>query len=205
MEEENQQKPPTPVPASELPQPTENPKIPTQNPSSLPPLPPNHTTKKRKLADNVDTNDKCFKIRAIVKDLRPNFIEVLRTPDFRNSKAAEEIKTKMGLLIDLYKQLVSETVSATTCDSGVQSLPGESKVEQIPLEKLPEEKHAAQPQPDQIPQKVSEPNSNNVVQDVVFEGTYVVGGSNFGWNFIMHPGGKPVYYGVTRESRKLAK
>ncbi|XP_026379769.1 uncharacterized protein LOC113274597 [Papaver somniferum] len=214
MEEENQQKPPTPVPATELPQPTENPKIPTQNPSSLPPLPPNHTAKKRKLADNVDTNSKCFKIRAIVKDLRPNFIEVLRTPDFRNSKAAEEIKTKMNLLIVLYKQLVSETVSTTTCNSGVQSLPGESKVEQIPLEKLPEEKLAAQPQPppqpDQIPQKVSEPtldvnNSNSAVQDVMFEGTYVVGGSNFGWNFIMHPGGKPVYYGVTRESRKLAK
>ncbi|KAI3920146.1 hypothetical protein MKX01_017803 [Papaver californicum] len=210
MGEENQQKPPTPVPATDLPKTTENPKNLIQNPSSLPPLPPNHTTKKRKPVDNVDTKNKCFKIRAIVKDLRPNFIEVLRTPDFQKSRAAEEIKTKMSLLIHLYKQLVSETVSTATCNSGVQSLPGESKVEQIPLEKLPEAKYGAQPQPDQIPQTVSEPtldvnSSNNDVQGVVFEGTYVVGGSNFGWNFIMHPGGKPVYYGITKESRKLAK
>ncbi|KAI3974907.1 hypothetical protein MKX01_005018 [Papaver californicum] len=206
MGEENQQKPPTPVPATDLPKTTENPKI----SSSLPPLPPNHTTtKKRKPVDNVDTKNKCFKIRAVVKDLRPNFIEVLRTPDFQKSKAAEEIKTKMSLLIDLYKQLVSETVSTATCNSGVQSLQGESKVEQIPLEKFPEAKHGAQPQPDQIPQKVNEPtldvnSSNNDVQGVVFERTYVVGGSNVGWNFIMHPGGKPVYYGITKESRKLA-
>ncbi|KAK9147524.1 hypothetical protein Scep_006281 [Stephania cephalantha] len=29
---------------------------------------------------------------------------------------------------------------------------------------------------------------------------HVVGGSNFGWNFIMYPGGDAVYYGVTKES-----
>lgn len=31
-------------------------------------------------------------------------------------------------------------------------------------------------------------------------GSYIVGGSVFGWNFITFSGSKPVYYGVTKEA-----
>ncbi|KAK9143731.1 hypothetical protein Syun_013131 [Stephania yunnanensis] len=46
-------------------------------------------TKKRKL-ESVDHG--CFEICNLIKDFRPHFIEVLRAPDFRNSKAAHEIR-----------------------------------------------------------------------------------------------------------------
>lgn len=36
------------------------------------------------------------------------------------------------------------------------------------------------------------------------QGTHIVGGSAFGWNFITFPGGKPIYYGRTKESFRAA-
>ncbi|KAK9103615.1 hypothetical protein Sjap_020869 [Stephania japonica] len=48
-------------------------------------------TKKRKL-ETIDHG--CFNICNLVKELRPHFIEVLRAPDFRNSKAAQEIRQR---------------------------------------------------------------------------------------------------------------
>ncbi|KAK9178802.1 hypothetical protein WN943_027996 [Citrus x changshan-huyou] len=50
---------------------------------------------KRKLAHNADLyNSAYFKIRSLARELRPHFIQVLQTPDFRNSKAANEIKLR---------------------------------------------------------------------------------------------------------------
>lgn len=36
-------------------------------------------------------------------------------------------------------------------------------------------------------------------------GSYIVGGSAFGWNFITFPGHKPVYYGPTKESFRASQ
>ncbi|KAF7827599.1 uncharacterized protein G2W53_018763 [Senna tora] len=36
-------------------------------------------------------------------------------------------------------------------------------------------------------------------EDGLPQGTYIVGGSAFGWNFITYSGQEPVYYGVTKE------
>ncbi|KAK9910473.1 hypothetical protein M0R45_034433 [Rubus argutus] len=38
--------------------------------------------------------------------------EVLRTPDFQKCKAANEIQQQVKLLMDLYKQMTAETLSA---------------------------------------------------------------------------------------------
>lgn len=38
---------------------------------------------------------------------------------------------------------------------------------------------------------------------VKLQGTYVVGGSAFGWNFITFPSTKVVYYGRTKEAFRL--
>lgn len=35
------------------------------------------------------------------------------------------------------------------------------------------------------------------------QGTYIVGGSAFGWNFITYSGKEPVYYGVTKEEFRV--
>ncbi|CAN6568089.1 unnamed protein product [Malus baccata var. baccata] len=37
-------------------------------------------------------------------------------------------------------------------------------------------------------------------EDGQTQGTYIVGGSAFGWNFIRFVGEEPVYYGITKES-----
>nr|XP_048326848.1 uncharacterized protein LOC107414520 [Ziziphus jujuba var. spinosa] len=50
-----------------------------------------------------------FKIRALVQQLRPHVLEVVHTPDFRSCKGADEIRKKMKLLMDLYKEMTLET------------------------------------------------------------------------------------------------
>ncbi|KAG1355054.1 hypothetical protein COCNU_07G011660 [Cocos nucifera] len=45
------------------------------------------------------------------------------------------------------------------------------------------------------------------LEEVVQE-TYMIGGSPVGWNYLVYPGSKPVYYGVTKASvlsRQVAK
>ena len=34
----------------------------------------------------------------------------------------------------------------------------------------------------------------------IVQGSYVVGGSPIGWNFLVWPGGKIIYYGLTKEA-----
>ncbi|KAK2983517.1 hypothetical protein RJ640_023051 [Escallonia rubra] len=56
--------------------------------------PPNDS-KKRKFSDVDVSHSPYFKIRALVQQLRPHVIEVLRTPDFRNCEAANEIRRRV--------------------------------------------------------------------------------------------------------------
>ncbi|XP_020571610.1 uncharacterized protein LOC110018595 [Phalaenopsis equestris] len=53
--------------------------------------------KKRKSDSGGFHNSDFVKVRALVKELRPFFMEVLHTPDFRNSKAAYEIQKRGNL------------------------------------------------------------------------------------------------------------
>lgn len=46
------------------------------------------------------------------------------------------------------------------------------------------------------------PNQHTV--DAIAQGTYIVGGSAFGWNFIAYPGTTTVYYGRTKEDFRSA-
>jgi hypothetical protein len=45
----------------------------------------------------------------------------------------------------------------------------------------------------------------SVGEDSQTSGTYVIGGSAFGWNFIMFPAMDSVYYGRTKEQFRLQK
>ncbi|XP_077240242.1 uncharacterized protein LOC143881131 [Tasmannia lanceolata] len=210
---------------------TQNPTSSTQNPPST-----NPQNNKRKLENADFQNSKYFKIRSIIKDLRPSFIEALRAPDFRNCKAAHEIRKQMQIMIELSKQLRMETVTLGNPKkpSGDHSLPAEitevptekrqnekpvekphhalpTEITNAPAEKLQVEKPVEKPQPDKVREKIPEklPEEKKVSREIseknsdegVLLGTYVVGGSPIGWNFTMYPGSKPVYYGVTKESR----
>ncbi|KAJ0052346.1 hypothetical protein Pint_00417 [Pistacia integerrima] len=156
-------------------------------PPSLPPK----TTKKRPLDNNGQLqNSNYYKMRLVLKDLRPHFIEVLRTPDFRNCKVTHEIREKIKILMELYK---AETVI---------TVKGRDVAESQPPQDV---KVAEQPQKDGVSAKSSEIESKKQQgKDGERQGSCIVGGSAFGWNFITFAGTQPVYYGVTKELfRKL--
>ncbi|PON92062.1 hypothetical protein TorRG33x02_121340 [Trema orientale] len=171
----------TPTPTA-TPTPTQVPNPPSAASQGLPPQPPPSSNSRKRPLDNdsLSHNSKPFKLRLLLKGLRPHFLQVLRTPDFRNCKAANEIQEQVKIVVELYKQVISETISSGKNNAtGSQPLSGESKDGQNQQEKLSEK---PQPEAGEI------------------KGTYVVGGSAFGWNFITFSGKDPVYYGVTKET-----
>lgn len=98
-------------------------------------------------------------------------------------------------LMELYKQLTAETVSVKKC----KVLPDGQQPQEV--------KVAEQPQPDGVSAKPSEnksfqSNSLSTKQQTVDDGdgSRIIGGSAFGWNFITFSGSEPIYYGVTKES-----
>ncbi|GJX12597.1 hypothetical protein Tco_0204355 [Tanacetum coccineum] len=141
---------------------------------------------KKRSSDFKDSN--YFKIRAIVKDLRPHFIQVLKTPDFQTSKAASVINEQMKLLMKLYQEMTSETISLEKCKNAANAGHDQKKsTEEKTFIRKPSEERP-------IPEK----------QDVT-QGSYIVGGSAFGWNFITYPSSKlSGYYGRTKEAFRAA-
>lgn len=108
----------------------------------------------------------------------------------------------MNLLMGLYKEITAETVSISKSKNVTASQPflGEKQIGPKPQEQ-------PQDQQDKIPSKLSEnkflsgiASEKQGAEDGQIQGTYVVGGSAFGWNFITYLGNESVYYGVTKES-----
>lgn len=172
-------------------------------------LPPQQQKTKKRQLDLVHLQSTpYFKMRAIVKELRPHIIEVLRTPDFRNCKAATEIRQELNVLMDLCKEMAAESTPA----------PNKSKntVEGLkPPSIAPQNtKTSEKPPPPPPPPTTTKPPEDKVVPprnpaqwhyaEANAKGTYRVGGSAFGWNFIYYPGGTAVYYGRTKESFRSA-
>ncbi|KAL2892211.1 K88 fimbrial protein AC [Bienertia sinuspersici] len=138
-----------------------------------------------------------FKFRAILKDLRPLFLEVLRAPDFQNCEAARRIQEKMKLMMDLCRQPTAENVPLVKCNSaaGNRDFNSEKQGGQKPADQHPQEKRFS------VGSNLEKP-SHDIHR---FPGTYIVGGSAFGWNFITFHGTKPEYYGRTKEAFRAGK
>ncbi|KAL5727499.1 hypothetical protein ACHQM5_000688 [Ranunculus cassubicifolius] len=170
---------------------------------------PSSHSKKRK-AENVNSyNDNYIKLCNIIKDLRPHFIEVLRTPDFRNSKAADEIRKKMKHVMDVSKQVQVETTSTKISNKPPESEPSSNEIKDTKLiDTQSEEKQVKRHSPERAQEKLPELPVDGIDPtsgERVIPGSYIIGGSNLGWNFITYPGEKAVYYGVTKESRQVPK
>ncbi|KAJ6344168.1 hypothetical protein OIU76_005817 [Salix suchowensis] len=182
--------PPPPQAAAAAPPPAET--IPP--PPSFPP-----ESKKRPL-DNYSPLQECsyFKMRAVVKDIRPHVLEMLGTVDFRSCKGAEELKEKLKLLMELYKQMTEEKVSTTKWKIPPNS--SENGVGLKPQEQLQETADKSQPG-----QVLSKPSEKQQAEHSENQRTHIVGGSAFGWNFITFPGSKPIYYGRTKELFRAAQ
>ncbi|KAK9910453.1 hypothetical protein M0R45_034414 [Rubus argutus] len=164
-----------------------NPPSSVEAPPSLPPK-----TKKRPLdCDAHISNSTSFKIRAVLREIRPHVLEVLRTPDFQKCKAANEIQEQVKLLMDLYKQMTAETLSAPRCNDVPegQLLSGANLQDTRVSATLSELK---------FPSGIS--GEKQQAEDGQIKGAYVVGGSAFGWNFITFSSMEPVYHGMTKEA-----
>ncbi|XP_057952054.1 uncharacterized protein LOC131146449 [Malania oleifera] len=180
-----------------------------QTAPSPPPPPQNNNnnssgSNKRKLADVDIHSSPFYKICALVHGLRPHFLEVLRTPDLRNCKGAHEIRKQMKLVMDLYKQMTFGADSVVGSKNGPEPLSGEDALGKQSGDGDEEGEKVEQLQPKRVPEKLAgkKPptcNSEKKAEDGQIQGSYVVGGSVFGWNFITFGGTKPVYYGVTKE------
>ncbi|XP_022738515.1 uncharacterized protein LOC111291162 [Durio zibethinus] len=164
---------------------------------------------KRKLSvsHNEDLQNSYYKIRVLVRQLRPHFIQVLQTPDFRNCNAAHEIKKNLKLVLDLYKQMIAETDPPVNVVTEPQTLSGENVFEEQDPDKVQEGKEAELLKTEDCAEKSTDikhpmpcSSSEWKLNDDQFRGSYIVGGSVFGWNFITYGGSKPVYYGLTKES-----
>ncbi|TYH99948.1 hypothetical protein ES332_A11G100200v1 [Gossypium tomentosum] len=179
----------------------------TAPPPQPPPTAPEQpASRKRPLENSNDQyqNSPYFKMRLVLKDLRPHFIEVLRTPDFRNCKGAHEIKEKMKHLVDLYKQMIV-SIEKSNNGAGNQTMHGESGTKQKPQEQAQFVKPAPAVSSKNKTFQSSSVTGKPQSDDGEASGTYIVGGSAFGWNFITFAGNKPVYYGVTKEAFRSAQ
>ncbi|XP_023886924.2 uncharacterized protein LOC111999025 [Quercus suber] len=162
-------------------------------------------THKRKLIDTTfsNPNSSYFKIRALTQQLRPRFIEVLHTPDFRNCKAANEVRKRMRLLLDLYKQMTVEMGNPRKFEPHCQvfssgNMPGKGNQKGKRPKPLQAQHfmNSAENKPPTVPFSSEKTNSGHL------KGSYILGNSDFGKNFITYLGSKPVYYGVTKESHR---
>lgn len=101
-------------------------------------------------------------------------------------------------MMDLYEEMITDTNTLKKCKNVPETPPlsdeshGGDKSDQGSI-KLPEVKSV-------LSGNISE---NLQTEAVKLQGTYVVGGSAFGWNFITFPSTKVVYYGRTKEAFRL--
>ncbi|KAL1360418.1 hypothetical protein HN51_005803 [Arachis hypogaea] len=175
---------PTTTQSSQLPPPSPPP--PTTTTTSGAAIP--SSTKKRPLESDSYSN--YYKIRALIRDLRPHFIQVIRTPDYKNSKESREIREQLKIVVKLYDDMKAEAVLLAKYKQD-----GQTQQEQQP-------QHMKSPEQIQVEKSFTSRASSEIKVTALAEegqGTYVVGGSAFGWNFITFSGKEAVYYGRTKE------
>ncbi|KAG7595447.1 hypothetical protein ISN44_As06g000500 [Arabidopsis suecica] len=151
---------------------------------------PSSRGRKRALEANLQIeSSNYYKMRLLVKDLRPHVLEVLRTPDFSNSKAAIEIQEKMNLMLQLYQEMIGESPKREKTAKS-ESLSNGKAIHQTPQSTTTSVLRSSE-------SSYVQTDNHNSDGD----GDKVVGGSAFGWNFITSggPGTEPVYSGMSKE------
>ncbi|KFK42549.1 hypothetical protein AALP_AA1G009200 [Arabis alpina] len=165
---------PTPAAAPQQAQVPTPPSVATTDPTSR--------GRKRTLEVNLQIeNSNYYKMRLLLKDLRPHVLEVLRAPDFNNCKAAIEIQEKMKLMLQLYRE-------TTKCEKKAksESLSNGKAINQTPTSGLRSSENV----------QAEKHNSNGNGE--------VIGGSAFGWNFVTYGGKEAVYCGMSKEEYRTS-
>ncbi|KAG6434338.1 hypothetical protein SASPL_105963 [Salvia splendens] len=109
-------------------------------------------------------------------------LQVLKTPDFRNCQAADEIRQGMKLLMELilYQETTEKAVKLEKC-SNSDNVDAKKAVKPVDNPLLDDVMSALPPETQE-------------------QRTVIIGGSAFGWNFITCHGRRAVYYGRTKEA-----
>ncbi|KAG8477421.1 hypothetical protein CXB51_031070 [Gossypium anomalum] len=110
----------------------------------------------------------------------------------------------MKHLVDLYKQMIV-SIEKSNNGAGNQTMQGESGTKQKPQEQAQFVKPAPAVSSKNKTFQSSSVTGKPQSEDGEASGTYIVGGSAFGWNFITFAGNKPLYYGVTKEAFRSAQ
>ncbi|OAY69902.1 hypothetical protein ACMD2_22881 [Ananas comosus] len=137
---------------------------------------------------------------------------LVQASDFRNSNAAHDILKQISTLTELSKQLRNELTTVEELKKpSEESKPLPGAVKKEPTNNFQEVNAPnANVIPESLPEraKTSETKDSPKQLEDGFLGSYVIGGSPVGWNFLVYSGIKTVYYGVTKEefwSRQAAK
>ncbi|XP_076954551.1 uncharacterized protein LOC143629058 [Bidens hawaiensis] len=105
----------------------------------------------------------------------------------------------MKVLMKLYEEMTSETNTMEKCKNTVadHSVDDQKKSTDVkPEPPLEKEKTVTRKPSEERPA---------TVEEVVAHGSYIVGGSAFGWNFITYPSTKlTAYYGRSKEDYRAA-
>ncbi|KAK9749392.1 hypothetical protein RND81_02G123000 [Saponaria officinalis] len=134
-------------------------------------------SKKRSLDQlHLFENSPYFKMRVIVKQLAPLIQQAALSANIDTCESRHGIQEKLALLVDQCRQQAAS---------------------------LTEQKPSALPRADHSTQEKRFPVGNSTVKQTHeshgIPGSYIVGGSAFGWNFLMFNVSKPEYYGRTKE------
>ncbi|VVA89614.1 unnamed protein product [Arabis nemorensis] len=149
---------------------------------------PSSRGRKRPLEGNLKIeNSNYYKMRLLLKDLRPHVVEVLRTPDFRKCNAAIEIQEKMKLMLELYREMIGESPNKREKTAKTESLSNGKAIDQTSQSTTTGLRSS-----ETSYVQTEKQNSNG-------DGDTVVGGSAFGWNFVTHGGKEAVYCGMSKE------
>ncbi|CAN0824790.1 hypothetical protein LINGRAHAP2_LOCUS216 [Linum grandiflorum] len=104
-------------------------------PPAAPPPPPSFYANSRKRGLETDSRTRSgnyLKLRAVVREIRPHLLEVIRTADFRSCKGAHEIRERLKVVMELCKQLTAENGRNTKSrfaavgENGVETIVGAS-------------------------------------------------------------------------------
>ncbi|KAF7017832.1 unnamed protein product [Triticum aestivum] len=209
--------------ASPLPPPSESTAaFDTKPPPSPPPPPPlsaDAPPKKRKLEELGFHDSPYYRIREAVASLRGRFLQVCQATDSQKKDAALEILKEIKVVMELSKKMrldisaAAEPVKPSDIPAvrdvkikpagkvpsgGKNQVPqiGQDTGEKVPLKPVSSQTASVGIHREANPNETA--NHGNQLLGGRLQGSYVVGGSPMGWNFLMWPGGKAVYYGLTK-------
>ncbi|KAF2935287.1 hypothetical protein DAI22_04g221000 [Oryza sativa Japonica Group] len=171
--------PPPPPPPSES--------TPTSDPKPPPPPPTSSTAapKKRKLEEVGFHHSPYYNIRAAVANLRGRFIQLCKGTDTQKKDAALEILKEIKVLMELSKEMRLDLPTAAG-PVKLMDEPTSRDARNMPAGKIPPgEKNQVRP----ADQAASFMHSSGQC----LQGSYIVGGSPIGWNFLMWPGSSTRY------------